>query len=159
MNSRLRFVVCSSVLLLAAGCVGAPSSTSTATPSDPSPASSSTIQVNDITLERGESATLTIRATEVGELWFSEFPSSEGLTVELSMREITFRPPPTSQVDTYPPYWVWDDVESNVTMEVPVRAAGNATTRNHTFAISVANNTDHNHERSITEDVTVRVVN
>lgn len=157
MPSRSLAVLCTAVVLLTAGCVGSPSQSRSLTPTDEEPGSDR-IQVEGITLEQGQRGNLSIRATQVGEMWFSQNPSAEGITVEWNMENVTFSPEPQVQVDTLPPYWVWENVTSSVTVSVPIRAADNATPGRYTYEISVVDDTSHDHEAAVSETVTVEVV-
>lgn len=157
MQARSLAVLCTAVLLLAAGCTGSPSQPGSPTPTDEAPGTDR-IQVDDTTLEQGERGNLSIQATQVGEMWFSQNPSAEGITVEWNMENVTFSPEPQVQVDTLPPYWVWENVTSTATVAVPIRAADNAPPGRYTYEISVVDNTNHEHESAVSETVTVEIV-
>lgn len=157
MQSRSLAVLCTALLLLAAGCTGSPSQPGSPTPTDESPGSDR-IQVDDVTLEQGQRSHISIQATDVGELWFSNNPPAEGVTVEWNMENVTFSPEPQVQVDTLPPYWVWENVTSSVTVAVPIRAAENAPRGRYTYEISVVDDTNHDHESAVSETVTVEIV-
>jgi hypothetical protein len=148
-------IVAAGTLVVAAGCLGG------APPSDPSPTDTPTppdvgasLTAETVTLSPGGTATLTARATEVGELWVAARPADERVTVDVA--NATLSPRPDRVVETFPPFWVYDPIEPTVTLRVPVSAAPDAPAGEYGVAVTVLNRTDHAHERGV--EVRVPVV-
>ena len=86
-----------------------------------SPPPAPTLGVENGTLAPGETTTLTIQATNVGELTYG----LENDTA-LAVTELDAEPPPTSGADSYPPHWFWSSPPESVTVTITLTAAETA---------------------------------
>ncbi len=108
------------------------------------------------TLAPGESATVTVRAAEVGELTVRPADDYRD-ALRFDWRNVSVDPAPSGAVDTLPPYYTWDVVRGDVTAAVRVRAAEDAPAGSYAFDAVAINNTDHDHDSNATARFVVRV--
>jgi hypothetical protein len=148
MSSRLAVAV-AGVAVVLTGCFGG------GPPGDDAASTSATVVGDPVTLVPGQTATLTVEATNVGELWISTRPQSDAVRVDV--RNATLSPRPSQVAETFPPFWGYDRVEPSVTLRVPVTAAADAAAGTYTVGVTALNSTDHNHDDGVEGTVSVEI--
>jgi len=149
-------------LFVSAGCVGggtgaAPSETATTTaPTHSGPVPPAAVNISDVTVVQGESAVISVTARNVG-----EFRLNAGVQSNLTVayENTTFEPSPSFTVSTYPPYWVWEPVQSTVTLQIPLHTTTNTSVGTYHVEAVAWNHTEHTHENGTTKTFVVHVVN
>ncbi|PSQ19087.1 hypothetical protein BRD00_02240 [Halobacteriales archaeon QS_8_69_26] len=115
------------------------------------------VTVDPVTLRPGENGTATVTARNVGEVHVRR-PGDGVVEVRISSVELT--PSPDQVYPTPNPYWEWDPVRPEVTVEVPVEVPPDADPGTYCgSAVRVWNDTDHDHEGGATGRIVVRVPN
>ncbi|MEZ3164387.1 hypothetical protein ABNG03_13830 [Halorubrum sp. RMP-47] len=104
------------------------------------------------TISRGDEATVTVEATDIGGFTFR--PPPDGITLGLSDSERDVSPSPDSGEDSYPPTWFWSG-RTIVTVMVPVAVAKSVETGEYQYGVTVYPDADS--ERSVRESFSVTV--
>jgi hypothetical protein len=99
-----------------------------------SPPAEPTLSVENGTLAPGETTTLTIQATNVGELTYS-LENDTALTVT----EFSADLPATSGADSYPPHWFWSSPPESMTATITLTASETARPGSYTGTLTVWN--------------------
>ena len=130
---RRAFLAGSSTLAVgaSAGCLGwtgAPARSTT---------ESLAVEGDEPTLEPGDSATLVVRTTAIQRCQFTAY-CHETAGVELRLNDAALAPEPTAGVmDSYPQIWTWKR-RRDVTVNVPVDVAPDASPGQCEYAVAVA---------------------
>lgn len=106
---------------------------------------------------RGRQREVSIAARDAGELRFEGWVQTDELSVDWG--DATASPSFDRVVQTLPPYYVWDPVESRVTLSAPVTVSENATPGAYTANVTVWHDLSHSHENGSTVSVTITVRN
>ena len=130
--------------------------TSTSTAQRNSSVPPAEITISNVSVEQGGSTVLVIHAQNIGELHLNT-SNQDGLVFEYE--NATYAPPATSAVGTYPPYWVWDPVQSTVTIRLPIHATQNSSPGLYRYNAVAWNTTNHTHKDGATTTFRVHIKN
>jgi len=155
------------VAVALAGCVGAPTpSESTESPATNTPTTSGDVdeqyddRVDSVQLAPGETTTVTLDLNDVGELHLP--PESENADESAPVRIETdwdgLSPEPTRFVETLPPYWVWDTVQSTVAVTFTVTVERGTSPGTYDVVYEAYNDTSHDHQEGTFGTIRVAVV-
>ncbi|MFC4543452.1 hypothetical protein ACFO5R_16090 [Halosolutus amylolyticus] len=106
-------------------------------------------------LAPGEETTITVTAHNVGSLILSLPHSRE--RVRIDVNDASVSPSPTSQEDSYPPYWNWWRPRQTVEVVVPVSVAADAEPGTVRYGVTVWNRSDREAADSISEEFAITV--
>jgi hypothetical protein len=158
-------------LVLTAGCVSAPAGTdstnnvetATTTTSTASPVSDEyDDRVDTVQVAPGETARVTVSLQNVGELYLPPGTGNDpleddpALTVETGWNRLS--PEPQRVVQTAPPYYVWETLQSNVSVTLTVEVSPDAAPGVYNVVYEAYNDTSHDHEHGTFGTLRVEVV-
>lgn len=92
------------------------------------------VSASDLEVSAGESATLTVEATEIAGVHI--IPDSESDAVEFDFAEATLTPDPAFTYTMRPPIWRWES-RSAVELELPVAVADDADPHEYWYGVHV----------------------
>lgn len=116
------------LLFVGAGC---------AAPIGGQPTDATTVRVTDATVAAGETAIVTIVATNVGGMSFDPPGDPTNRPVEFTFEDAKLSPPPDVVWTSDPPTWTWDRARGRVTAEIPVRVPGDTPPGDYPFRVTV----------------------
>ncbi|AWB26315.1 COG1361 family protein [Halococcoides cellulosivorans] len=139
------------LVVLAAGCLGGPAA-------DGEPSTGATVTAGspdpNVTVQPGDTATITVEATDVSELRVGRI-SDENVTIDFT--SATLSPRPDRVYETLPPYWWWEDRQSTVTVELPIQADSGATPGIYRTTAAIYHSENHSHENATEIPIVVEV--
>lgn len=116
---------------------------------------SPSVRGTDSELRAGTMSTIEVGAHNVGGLVFSSIP--EEPSVHLDLNRATISPHPSSEVDTYPPYWYWRIPKQSVSVSVPVSAPDDAEPGEYRYAVRAYGSSNRDTATSVTEEFVISV--
>lgn len=110
------------------------------------------------TVEGGETAIISIEATDVGSMKFTEIPgesdsSTNSEPLEIKFEDAEFTPAPDVVWQAYPPTWDWSSTQT-IECEIPVQTDSDTPPRTYEFAVTVFKA---NSDEKVTKETTVTV--
>jgi hypothetical protein len=155
------------VAVALAGCVGVPTaSESPESPATNTPTTSSDVdeeyddRVDSVQVAPGGTTTITLDLHDVGELYLppeSENPG-ENAPVTLETDWGALSPEPARVVETLPPYWVWDAVQSTVSVTFTVAVEPGTSPGTYDVVYEAYDDTSHDHQEGTFGTIRVQVV-
>ncbi len=110
------------LLLVLAGC-----STPRAAPTEP-------VVAPDVTLEPGETKSVTVEARNVTSVRVATVTGP----VSFDYANVTTDPPNDLTLQSYPPIWMWEERRDAVTVTLPVTARANATAGEYEYSVDTS---------------------
>ena len=109
----------------------------------------SMLTVTAPTVTQGETATITVEAQAVNQLWFSAVPEFNVVAYD----DAEFSPTPSVVFQREPPTWVWSSPET-VSGTVPMRVPETTPSGTYQYSITMQPRDD---EKEVTETVTITI--
>jgi hypothetical protein len=125
-----------------------------------------TIHIEAVSIKPGTSQRITVRATNVRMIHFASIrnPAPPGKDIGevlylIDYDSATIAPRPGFVMESYPPYWTWDWLQSEVEITVPVRIPADTPPDTHRCTVRGWQNTDYSNEPAGSDDIVITVRN
>ena len=113
------------------------------------------IHIEPITIERGDETVATVTATAVQMLHVAR-PSANDEQV-LKPEGETVTPHWDTILLSYPPYWVWDSQQDQITAKFPVRTTMDTAPTTYHYPVHAWTHREHHKDPDVTRDIAITV--
>lgn len=113
------------------------------------------VSASDVTVERGQKATISVQAENLRTIGFRQGwePSIELVEYELN----GVSPHPDEGLDSHPPYWIWNDIQTGVEITLPIAPPSDLEPGTYEWTVRVWRNEHANSQPNATATAAIEV--